>query len=188
MEGSPQRAVVYHVNPPHVKPNRCTRHDNRENEPENRQNPRRGARALALPRQWQPSIPLGLVDWRSWLCRGIVAGNRPAAAIPLDRRLLRHRDPAVLSGRGPAGALGAVGWRWRCLPRLPSFSGRISRRWRSALASRWCSPVSRPAPFDPAAVEAPVLGRIAIGPISGFIEAVEDRAAGQARFFCGSWT
>ena len=83
--------------------------------------------------------------------------SRPTGHRPSGRPLERLRSPASV----PSSCAAAYG---RCPRRLP-----LPRSL----------PVSLPAPFGPGSVAAPVLNRVVIAPLTGFIEAVEDREEGQ---------
>lgn len=149
--------------------------------PDNRQNgprPRLIARAVALPRRWQPAVEFGLADWQGWLSRGFSreidqrrlfpwlavcfgagillffqAEGKPALWAPLSGLALFAGFAATFRGRPAALAV--------CVGSAMVFAGFTA----GALRSR--------------AVEAPVLSRVVIAPMSGFIEAVEDRPAGK---------
>ena len=149
--------------------------------PDNRQNGRNQravARALALPRRWQPALDLRLVDGRDFLARGIAreieqrrlfpwlavcfgsgillffqADGQPALWAPVSGMMIFTGLAAIFRGRIATLAV--------CIGLAMAFAGFAAGVVRSR------------------SVEAPVLGRTVIAPLSGFIEAVEERPEGK---------
>lgn len=136
------------------------------------------ARAMALPRHRLVSFDVGLLDWRSWL-----AGN---LACEVDQRRL-FPWLAVCFGLGivlffqadgppalwaPSGAFALCCAGTLLLRR--NFAALAVMVGLAALFAGFSAGVIRAR-----SVAAPVLSRITIAPISGFIEAVEDRDEGK---------
>jgi competence protein ComEC len=140
--------------------------------------PRSVARAAALPRPWSISLGWSLRDGSGWLSRNIACEVEQrrlfpwiAACFGLGIVLFFQADgqPALLAPLGAFAlcAVAAVVFRQR----RPLFSVMIAL---AALFAGFSAGAIRTR-----SVAAPVLSRITITPLAGFVEAVEDRDGGK---------
>ncbi|MDP8917377.1 MAG: ComEC family competence protein [Pseudomonadota bacterium] len=131
-----------------------------------------------MPRPWTAGLDWSLLDGRGWLSRNIAYEVEQRRLFPwiavcfgLGIVLFFQADgqPALWAPLGALAlcAVAAVAFRHR----LPAFSVTIAL---AALFAGFSAGAIRTR-----SVEAPVLSRIAITPITGFIEAVEDRDGGK---------
>ena len=101
---------------------------------------------------------------------GCFPGSRCASVLGILLFFQAEANPALV---------GAARWSGLVRAALQSRSGAGWRFWRYVSGSRWSSRGLPPGFFRTRIVEAPVLGRIVIATMTGFIETVEDRPDGK---------
>lgn len=139
--------------------------------------PRSAARTLALPRGARLAFPAAFPDWRSWVERELsveVARRRlfPWIAVSFGLGILLFFEAEGPSLWAPAISIAlclAAAWLLRrnliALAVLIGFAALSSGFAAGVLRSRM--------------VAAPVLARVTIAPVTGFVEAVEERIEGR---------
>ncbi|UVF17444.1 ComEC family competence protein [Microvirga terrae] len=140
--------------------------------------PRRGARAVALPRPWAYPIEWRLLDGRGWLSKSI--------AHEIDQRRLFPWIP-VFFGVGIALFFQADGQPALWAPlgaALFCAAAAIALRRKPAAFCAVIAITALFAGFSAAAIRmrnvaSPALARIVVTPVTGFIEAIEDRQEGK---------
>jgi competence protein ComEC len=149
-----------------------------DNRGKSRKVPRSAARAAALPRPWTAGLDWSLLDGRGWLSRNVACEVEQRRLFPWT---------AVCFGLGIVLFFQADGqptlWAPLGAVALCAVAAVVLRHNLLAF-SVMIALVSLFAGFSAGAirtrsVEAPVLSRITITPITGFIEAVEDRDGGK---------
>src|SRR4051812_6690964 len=134
------------------------------------------AQALTLPARWQP-LALGAIDWRGWAARNL--------ALEIDQRRL-FPWIAVAFGMGIVLFFQAEGRPALWAPLLGAglcgcgavLARRNLRSMAVLIAMTAVFAGFAAAVLRARSVEAPVLTRMTITPISGFIESIEDRLQG----------
>jgi competence protein ComEC len=148
-----------------------------DNKAEQNRIPRSHARAVALPRSFGLALDWGVLDWRGWWGRCLAQEIEQRRLFPwlavcfgLGILLFFQAEQPVLWAPLTALTLcGAAAYRLRhnllaltvCLALAAIFAGFQAGIIRTR------------------SVAAPVLSRLVIAPVSGFIEAVEDREEGK---------
>lgn len=149
-----------------------------DNRGERHRIPRISARALALPRPWRAPVEWSLGDGRAWLSRNLAHEVEQRRLFPWIAVCFGLGIAVFFQAEGqpalwaPAGAFALC-----CLGALlarQSLAGLAAMVGLAALFAGFSAGVVRAR-----SVAAPGLSRTIIAPVSGFIEAVEDREDGR---------
>ncbi|WP_201834130.1 ComEC/Rec2 family competence protein [Microvirga zambiensis] len=140
--------------------------------------PRASARAVALPRAWGAGIDWSLFDGRSWLSRAIAREIEQRRLFPWIAVYFGIGILLFFQADGPPALWAPLGaFAISCFAAFILRGRILALSMTIALAAIFAGFAA--GTIRTRSVSAPVLNRIVIAPLAGFIEAVEDREEGQ---------